>query len=336
MKRRSLGISAALALALVACGGGDEGGGGVADEFTAICDRVDQDLDDLDDPQSIDDISTNAKKIADLFEDAVNDLEKVKLGDDDNDAEDLIDNLKDRVDTLDEVNTAAVASDIAGIESALVSLDELQDDAADLAKDAGARKCALKASGLVTPPDGTVDATTIPPVVDTTAPPVVDTTAPPVVDTTVPSGQLGDGTRVPLDIASSVVSSDGSSFANVPDDELAPFDTLLSLSPTTVAAGGTVSGIDIISPDGAFLGRAFVFLPTAPLPDTVQADLLPVFDTEGVGVPTVFNPDPGILLVRNGGAEFFTGAPEAVVWILGPDEASIRAAYVIFIAAAGG
>jgi hypothetical protein len=339
MKRRVLGISASLALALTACGGGDDGGGGV-DEFTAICDRVDQELDDLDDPASVDDASSNAKKVADLLEDAVDDMEKVKLGDDDRDAEDLIDNFKDQVDTLDDLITAVNQADFDGLEVAIGSLDELEGDAADLAKDAGARKCALDAVGLVTPPDGGSDATTVPPPVDTTVPPV-DTVAPPVVDTTAPlpvdtTGQISDGPRSPLDIAALVVSTDGSTFTNVPEADLVPFDTLLSLSPSTAAAAGTISGVDIISPDGVFLGRAFFFVPAAPLPVTVQADLLPVFDTEGIGVPTVFNPDAGILLLRNGGAEFFNGTPDAVVWILGPDEASIRAAYVTFIGAVGG
>jgi hypothetical protein len=294
-------------------------------------------VDDLDDPASVDDAATNAKRIADLFEDAVDDLEKVKLGDDDRDAEDLIDNLKDQVDVLDDLNKAAVNADFDGIETAVGALDELQDDAGDLAKDAGARKCAFKAAGLVTPPDGGVDATTVPPV-DTTGPPVVETTVPPVetlppVDTT---GQISDGPRSPLDIASIVVSSDGSTFTNVPEEQLVPFDTLLGLSPATAATAGTISGLDVISPAGAFLGRIFFFVPAVSLPDTVQADLLPVFDVDGVGVPTVFNPDTGFLLIRNGGAEFFSGTPDAVVWILGPDEASIRAAYVTFIGAVGG
>jgi hypothetical protein len=346
MKRRALGISASLALALAACGGGDDGGaGGAADEFTAICEQVDEGLDDLDEPTSVDEASSNARKIADLMEDAVDDMEKVNLGDDDNDAEDLIDNFSDQVDELDDLIAAAARADFDGLDVAIGTLGELQDDAADLAKDAGARKCAFKAViDLVTPPDGGSDATTVPvetapPVVETT-PPVVDT-VPPVVETTAPlpvdtTGGISDGLRSPLDLTEFLSPSDGSTFDNVPEEQLVPFDTLLSLSPATVSAAGTISGIDIISPAGEFLGRAFVFVAAGTLPDTVEADLLPVFDTEGVGVPTVFGPDSGFLLLRNGGAEFFAADPETVAWILGPDEASIRAAYLVFIAAAGG
>jgi hypothetical protein len=330
-----LAIVVVAAVTITACGGGDDGGGGFAAQFGDICDAFADDLADLDDPGSLEDIAANAKDVGELLDTVVDDLAGVDLPSGSGDAEDLIDSFSDRIDAYDDIAAAANSGDVAAVEAALAELEELNDEAGDLADDVGADDCGIsngKLAGPVTPTPEIAAPTTTIPVVET-VPPTVPPTEPPATDppATEPVTPPADFEREIVDISGVVISTDGTTFVNVPEEVVRLFDIILLASPSMAAVDGQLAGLDIVAGEGSQLGRMIVFVSDTPVPDTASAELLPFFDTDGVGVPSQFEGDSGTLIIDASGAEFVTIAPEGIIWVLGADEAGIRAAYTSFV-----
>jgi hypothetical protein len=335
-----LAIVVVAAVTITACGGGDDGGGGFAAQFGDICDQLADDIGDLDDPGSLEDIAANAKDAGELLDAAVDDLAGIDLPSGSGDAEDLIDSFSDRIDAYDDIAAAANSGDVAAVEAALAELEELNDEAGDLADDVGAGDCGIsngKLAGPVTPTPEIAAPTTTIPVVET-VPPTVPPTEPPPTEppateppATEPVTPPADFEREILDVSSVLISTDGTTFVNVPEDVVRVFDIILLTSPSMSAVDGQLAGLDVLAGDGGELGRMILFLGDTPIPDTASAELLPFFDPDGVGVPSQFEGDSGTLVVDASGAEFVTITPEGIIWVLGADEAGIRAAYTSFV-----
>lgn len=211
MRTRSISaLMAATALALAACGGGDDGGSALSeddlvDELTDICEDAQRDLQRLDDPteDNYDDVGADAAKV---YEDVLEQLRALTPPEDlARDFGDFVDNIAEQ---LEQAEALADAGDFGEAEDALNEIADLAADQSELAQDLDVEACDPFAGGdepddpatttteVIAAPTTTVAATlppttapplTLPATVPPTAPPA---TAPPATAAPQPAGDL--------------------------------------------------------------------------------------------------------------------------------------------------
>ncbi|MGH3040897.1 MAG: hypothetical protein ACRDNG_04005 [Gaiellaceae bacterium] len=157
MRTRVVGLAALAAVALAAgCGGGGDGGGGgerlTAEEFVqqadAICEDTNQQLDELNEPENVDDLAALAAEAVSINEQSVDALREL------NPPEELQGQFDRALELLDQQNalgrelvTAAEDGDQAKIQEIVAQGEPLQTEARGIAGELGLTKCGAEDAG---------------------------------------------------------------------------------------------------------------------------------------------------------------------------------------------
>jgi hypothetical protein len=148
MTRGALGYAAAAgaaaSLALAACGGGDEGLSReeFLSEADSICTEYDQRVDEIEEPQSIDDVERYADEAKPVIEDGMAELRALEPPDElEQQWDDYMASSEESVEYLDELREAGAAGDQARIQEIAQEVSEKNEEADRLARDIGLEDC---------------------------------------------------------------------------------------------------------------------------------------------------------------------------------------------------
>jgi hypothetical protein len=148
MTRGALGYAAAASVAaslsLAACGGGDEGLSReeFLSEADSICAEYDQRVDEIDEPQSIDDVERYADEAKPVIEDGMAELRALEPPDElEQQWDDYVASSEESVEYLDQLREAAAAGDQARIQEIAQEVSEKNEEADRLARDIGLEDC---------------------------------------------------------------------------------------------------------------------------------------------------------------------------------------------------
>lgn len=148
MTRGALGyaaaVGAATSLALAACGGGDDGLSReeFVSEADSICAEYDQRVEEIDDPQSLDDVERYADEAKPVIEDGMAELRALEPPDELQEQwDDYMASSEESLDYLDELREAAASGDEARIQEIAQEVSEKNEDADRLAQDIGLQDC---------------------------------------------------------------------------------------------------------------------------------------------------------------------------------------------------
>lgn len=218
MRTRSITSFVALAaLALGACGGGEESKALSEDDFvdalSDVCDDAQQDLDRLEFPTDGDfgDFADDARKV---FERTVEDAKAIRPPDDlSKDYEDLVANWEDQLDLIDDLGKADGDEEAGKV---LDKLGKLSDEQSEIAQDLDVAECdpndgADTATTVAETTPATTPATTAAPIaLPTTVVPVVPETTPATAPATAPVTEPPAGPRFEiLDLTARFIAPDG-------------------------------------------------------------------------------------------------------------------------------
>ncbi len=344
MKRATLAIAATLLLGttIVACG--DDGGGGAAasfgDQIDDVCRDLDRALKKLPQAQNVADVKGLASDASTSYEDAVAEMQKIKLPSDKGDArdaKDLIAGFEDQIDLLDQMSKAAGNDDVDTLTTKLKAFTDIADANADLADNLDAKRCAIDTSftDFADAPVDTVDTTPV----DTTPVDTTPVTAPPETQppsTAPPETQPNlETNKVSLDAASFLVPAGNFSFQDAPADTLSSWNTLLDLSSLIKPQPGTIGGVDVFDGTGANIGRVFFMVADTTLTPGSIEDLIPIVSSGALNVPATIGGVPGLKYESNGLFFFLASRDDVIVWVLSGADANLDPTLSDFFASLG-
>jgi hypothetical protein len=137
-------VGATASLALAACGGGD--GGLSRQEFLSeadsICAEYDQRIQEIDEPQSIDDVERYADEAKPVIEEGMTELRELEPPDELQEQwNEYIASSEESVEYLDELRQAGAEGDPARIQEIAQEVSEKNEEADRLARDLGLQDC---------------------------------------------------------------------------------------------------------------------------------------------------------------------------------------------------
>ncbi|HEY7628939.1 MAG TPA: hypothetical protein VH761_17845 [Ilumatobacteraceae bacterium] len=325
-KRLGSSVVAVLAVVLSSCGGG--GGGAVSidafsDQLAGVCRTINRGIGDLDPAASLADVRTNANEASALYEDAINELRKLKVPTSDqqfaNDVRDLIASYEDQLDALDEIAKAARDNDQEAVDGKIGDLNDMAAESNDLADSLDISRCQIDPVFEATTTTTTIAPTTT---VALTLPIVTEPpeTIPPEtfpLDTLPPEGNKTIITSTDL------VPLGDYSFADAPDEAMNGFITLLDLAPTVAAQSGRIVGVDVLDSTGATMGRLFAFeSDTDPLTPGSFDEELPYLSGDVATSPKSVGTIDGVFWADADGAtvNFAAAVQNVILWSFAPTE----------------
>ncbi|MDP2292917.1 MAG: hypothetical protein Q8M22_17160 [Actinomycetota bacterium] len=296
MKRGRWAVAAVAVVAGVAC---SDGGGVSAGQFVGqvdeICSTLDGDLDALARPTAPTEVAGFATSASRAYEEAASSLKKLAIpggvSSAVSDAKVLVGNFDAQVDLLDAI-AASAGVDQPTADAKIAEFEALQVSHGTLAASIGADGCALAplfayvappvTDPVITDPVITDPVVTDPPVTDPviTDPPVTD---PPVTDPVVTTGPSADKVVVPF--AATLTPNTGFTFVDASTELTDTYSLLLSITPATIAVGGTVSGVEIFDGGTLPVARVFIFFPNQTLPGTAPGEVAETVSGESVLSP---------------------------------------------------
>jgi hypothetical protein len=137
-------VGATASLVLAACGGGD--GGLSREEFLSeadsICTEYDRRIQEIDEPQSIDDIERYADEAKPVIEEGMSELRELEPPNDLQEQwDEYIASSQESVEYLDELRQAGAAGDPARIQEIAQEVSQKNEEADRLARDLGLQDC---------------------------------------------------------------------------------------------------------------------------------------------------------------------------------------------------
>lgn len=288
MRKLAAGAAVATMAAVIASCGGGGGSDALSEreyirELEDICTTVEEDLDDLGQPESLTDyetISDLSDQSIDIIEENLADLRDLQPPEDlENDHDDYVASVEATVELFGDLRDAADDEDDGGIEDAIEELTAEQENRDAIEEDIGADECASSTEDPEDPdettvPDDTRAPITVPPTdapVETTEPEIPETTEPELPETTEP--EVPETADVPMTMPVDTeppVSGDistidfaefepipGFTATNVPDETLVSVQDAVATSYEGLIEA--VGGADVTEDaTGAFL-TAYVF-----------------------------------------------------------------------------
>jgi hypothetical protein len=328
MNKRMVAVGAATLFALAACGGG---GGGAqsteafSDQLAGVCRTINRGIGDLDPAASLSEVRSNANDASALYEDALNELKKLKVPTADkqfkSDVEDLITSFEDQMDALDDIAKAARDNDQATVDSKIGRLNDLQGESNDLADGLNISRCQIDTVFEAATTTTTTEAPTT-----TTSPPLTlpIATEPP---TTLPPDTLPPDTTPATSNKTITPSTDlvplgDYTFAEAPDTAMTGFQTLLDLAPSMAAQSGRIYGVDVIDSAGSTMGRLFAFESDVdPLTPGSFEEVTPYITGDTPTTPKTVGTIDGLSWTdADGTHNFLAGVANVVLWSFAPDE----------------
>lgn len=137
-------LTGAMGLAAAGCGGGD---GRLTreeliEEADAICAEFDQEIDDVEEPQSVEDIERYVQEIRPIVEEGTDELDELQPPEElEEEYDDWVAETRAGVDRFDELEEAAAAGDEQRIQEALQDAGEGGEEADRLADEIGFQDC---------------------------------------------------------------------------------------------------------------------------------------------------------------------------------------------------
>ena len=343
MKKSAIVLVGLLGLTATACG--DDGGSSTAfaDQLSDTCQTLDTALGKLDQPTDLKGMRSFATDASDLYDTAVSALKKLTPTGDAKDAfEELRDNMASQLDLLDDVARSAKDDDQDGVDAAIAKFQALVDDNAGLARDAGARRCAIDSPlAMAGPTDSTTDVTTDVTTDDTTGvttttstkatlPPVTASTTKP--STTESSTAVGSGEKIFEDLPSQLgVSTAGYTFTAVEQQYIDNFLKFLTRTKAMDGATGHYGAVEIAK-DGQPFGRVFAFVADPALPAGSIRELVEDLASGQPVTDTAVNKIDGLHFTSTDAYEFFVAGDETngMFMFVTRDEESMDAAVTAF------
>ena len=316
-KRLISSASLSVALVMASCGGNSKVSttGAFSDQLASVCRTIGRGIGNLDAATSLEEVRSNATNASALYEDGLNELQKLKIPTSDKDFEadvtDLIASYEDQLDTLDAIAKAAKESDQEAVDSRIGKLTDQAAGSNELADNLNVSRCQLD------PVFESAPATTEP----TPALTLPIATLPPrtIPVDTVPLDTTPFGNKVVLS-SNALVPLGDYTFADAPDDTIKGFHALLDLSPLMAAQSGQISGIDVIGSDGQPMGRVFAFeSDTDPLtPGSLEEDT-PFLTSDVPTTPLTVGTQEGMTWSDPDGTTYFLlGVSNVLLWALSP------------------
>ena len=137
-------LTGAMGLAAAGCGGGDDRltREELIEEADATCTEFDQRVDEVDEPESLDDIERYVQEIRPIVEEGTDELDALEPPEELQDEyDDWIAATRSGVDRFDELEEAAASGDEQRIQEVLQGAGESGEDANRLAQEIGLQEC---------------------------------------------------------------------------------------------------------------------------------------------------------------------------------------------------
>ena len=228
MKRQVAAATAAVVLALSACGGSSGPSALSEDDFlntlADVCSGAQKDLERVDPPTDAADTERFADDVSEIYVDVQTELKTIVPPDDySRDFGKLTDVIDTAIDTLGDLAKAGKNEDPGKIESLIADLVDLSEDQVGIADDLGVDECAPDGTATPSPattiaatlPPATVPETTVAPAPLTLPPTLPPATAPPVATDPPTTGQLFSV----MDLATVYFAPEGFSFVSKTPDQ---------------------------------------------------------------------------------------------------------------------
>jgi hypothetical protein len=334
---RIIAVSAVVALVGVSAGCGNDGvnSSDFVDRVNEVCRSLDNDLSELATPASVSEVSDFASGASKAYENALADLKKLEVPDDQAvvaSARGLLANFDDQVTTLDDIAAAGAAGDQATVDAKIETFNTLGADNNDLAGALDAERCVLDPlfAFAVAPP------VTEPPVTDPPATEPPATTAP--VTQPPATTVVGTGTNKTIeDLAKDLAPAEGFRFLNSDTAVVETFIGAIDTAPSVAAQPGMVAGVDVVDGNDIVTTRIFLYLPEAPLPATAPGELEPILTDGNPTTPGSYGVFTG-LNYTDGDKFYFVGtdnpaSASLLLWAIATDAASLETAISAFTTA---
>jgi hypothetical protein len=324
MNKRMMAIGAATLFTVAACGssGGAQSTEAFSDQLAGICRTINRGIGDLDSATSLSDVRSNANDASALYEDALNQLKKLKVPTGDKqfagDVDDLITSFEDQMDALDDIAKAARDNDQATVDSKIGELNDLHGESNDLADGLNISRCQIDTVFEATTTTTEAPTTTSPPL---TLPIVTDppTTLPPE---TLPPDTTPVVSNKTITPSTDLVPLGDYTFAEAPDTAMSGFQTLLDLAPSVAAQSGRIYGVDVIDSAGNTMGRVFAFESDVdPLTPGSFEEVTPYITGDTPTTPKTVGTIDGLFWTDSDGTtNFLAGVSNVILWSFAPDE----------------
>ena len=316
-KKRVVSASVALVVLVASCGASSSGTStaGFSDRLASVCRTIGRGIGNLDAATSLDEVRSNASDASALYEDGLNELKKLTIPTGDQgfaaDVKDLITSFEDQLDTLDAIAKAAKAQDQETVDSKISKLSGQAADSNDLADSLNITRCQLDPVFETTPPTTEPDVPLTLPI--TTVPETF-----PIDTTPLDTAPLSGNKRILS--GSDIVPLGDYTFTDTSDTSVTAFQSLLDAAPSMAAQSGTISGVDVIDPNGQPMGRVFAFeSDTDPLTPGSLEEVTPHLTDNIPTTPLTIDGLDGVTWSDSDGTTYFLiGVSNVVLWALAP------------------
>jgi hypothetical protein len=137
-------LTGAMGLAAAGCGGGDDRltREELVEEADATCADFDQQIEEIEEPQSLDDVERYVQEVRPIVEDGTNELAELEPPEElEDEYEDWIAAMRSSVDQFDELEEAAASGDEQRIQEVFESAGQGGEEADQLAEEIGFQEC---------------------------------------------------------------------------------------------------------------------------------------------------------------------------------------------------
>jgi hypothetical protein len=137
-------LTGAMGLAAAGCGGGDDRltREELIEEADATCADFDQQIEEIEEPQSLDDVERYVQEVRPIVEDGTNELAELEPPEElEDEYEDWIAAMRSSVDQFDELEEAAASGDEQRIQEVFESAGQGGEEADQLAEEIGFQEC---------------------------------------------------------------------------------------------------------------------------------------------------------------------------------------------------
>ena len=322
-KKRVASASLAIVVLVASCGSNSTGTttAGFSDRLASVCRTIGRGIGNFDAATSLEEVRSNASDASTLYEDGLNELKKLTIPTSDTnftaDVKDLIASFEDQLDTLDAIARAAKAQDQETVDSKISKLTDQAADSNDLADSLGVTRCQLDAVFETTPPTTEPDVSLTLPIATLPADTFPVETFP--VDTTpVDTGPLSGNKQILS--SSDIVPLGDYTFTDTSNTSITAFLSLLDAAPSMAAQSGTISGVDVIDPNGQAMGRVFAFeSDTDPLTPGSLEEVTPHLTDNIATAPLTLDGLDGLTWSDADGTTYFLiGISNVLLWALAP------------------